>query len=403
MTPPNTDLPVPASILLDLTHTSHTRARTGIQRVARALHSELDGKATAVCLDPHEGAWRPIEGWEEDNLTAAGPSGGRGARWPLGARIRGRIRRWGRRPPPLALPASAGGWPGGVLVPEIFSPAVAAALPALFGASAGPRVALFHDAIALQFPEFTPRSTAARFPGYLRDLLRFDGVAAVSQASRESLAGYWRWLGVSRTPQVAAISLGIDLPERGSAVPAAAPTVLCVGTIEARKNHVALLDACESLWAGGARFELRLVGLANAETGGPALERLGRLRSAGRPVRYEGPEGDEELEAAYRQCAFTVYPSLAEGFGLPIAESLARGKPCVCRTEGALGEIAHGGGCVGLGAAGPAEIAAAIGRLIDSPAELAALEAAARGRRFRTWAEYSAELLGWMGSLKRGA
>ena len=120
-------------------------------------------------------------------------------------------------------------------------------------------------------------------------------------------------------------------------------------------------------------------------------------------MRYEGPLGDDALEAAYRQCAFTVYPSLAEGFGLPVAESLARGKPCACRTEGALGEVARGGGCVSLESAGSAEIAAAIGRLIDSPAELAALEAAARRRRFRTWAEYAAELLDWTGSLKRGA
>ena len=71
---------------------------------------------------------------------------------------------------------------GGVLVPEVFSPAVADALPALFAATGGPRVALFHDAIALQYPEFTPRSNVARFPSYLRELLQFDGVAAVSGA-----------------------------------------------------------------------------------------------------------------------------------------------------------------------------------------------------------------------------
>jgi glycosyltransferase involved in cell wall biosynthesis len=400
----NPETPVP--LFLDLTHTSHTRARTGVQRVARALRREWAAKAAAVCFDPYQGAWRPIEPWEEANLVAAGPSAGRGARWPLGARLRGYVRRLGRRPSPLApLEPPAGAGVAGVLVPEIFSPAVAAALPALFAASTGPRVALFHDAIALQFPELAPRSTAARFPGYLRELLGFDGVAAVSEASRESLLGYWHWLGVSRTPPVAAIPLGLDPPPpiRTAAEASAAPTVLCVGTIEARKNHAALLDACESLWARGVRFQLRLIGLANAETAGPALERLGRLRAAGWPLRYGGPAGDEALEAAYQECAFTVYPSIAEGFGLPVAESLARGKPCICRTDGALGEVARGGGCMSLGAAGPAEISEAIGRLIGSPADLAALEAAARRRRFRTWAEYAAELLDWMGSLARGA
>jgi len=399
-------LSLPVTLLLDLTHTSHTRARTGVQRVARALYREVAGKAAAVCFDPFERMWRPIERWEEDNLAAAGPSVGRGARWPVHARLRGYIRRLGRRPAPLAELAQANGDPpAGVLVPEIFSPAVAAALPALFAASSGPRVALFHDAIALQFPEFAPRSTAARFPGYLRELLSFDAVAAVSEASSEALTGYWRWLGVSRMPLVAAMPLGLEQPAPGCAAFTArgAPTVLCVGSIEARKNHVALLDACEALWAQGVRFQLRLIGLANAETGGPALKRIERLRSAGRPLRYAGPEDDEALDAAYRECAFTVYPSIAEGFGLPVAESLARGKPCVCRADGALGEIARGGGCVALGEAGPAEIAAAIRRLLESPAELAALEAAAGRRRFKTWAEYAAELLGWMGSLRRAS
>ena len=83
-------------LLLDLTHTSHTRARTGVQRVARALRREWAGKAVAVCFDPYEGAWRPIEAWEESNLAAAGPWAGRGARWPLGARVRGYVRQIGR-------------------------------------------------------------------------------------------------------------------------------------------------------------------------------------------------------------------------------------------------------------------------------------------------------------------
>jgi glycosyltransferase involved in cell wall biosynthesis len=394
------------SLLLDLTHTSHTRARTGVQRVARALRRALGEEADAVCFDPYEGAWRPVEAWEARNLAAEGPGAGRGARWPLDARFRGRMRRWLGRPSPLpALAPAAGAWPGGVLVPEIFSPAVASGLPGLFAVSSGPRVAVFHDAIALQYPEFTARSTAARFPGYLRDLLGFDGIAAVSEASRESLIGYWRWLGVSKAPPVAAIPLGLDPPSpaRETRSPAATPTVLCVGSIEGRKNHAALLDACESLWARGVKFKLRLVGIANAETGGPALERLSRLRAAGRPVRYDGPEDDEGLEAAYRECAFTVYPSLAEGYGLPVAESLARGKPCICRSSGALGEIALGGGCMGLGAAEPAEIAAAIGQLIDFPPVLAALEARARERRFKTWGDYAAELLSWMGALEKHA
>jgi glycosyltransferase involved in cell wall biosynthesis len=393
---------MPAPLLLDLSHTSHTRARTGVQRVARSLLGALSGKCTAVCLDPHEGAWRPLEPWEERNLSAAEPAAGRGMRWPLAARIRGRLRRLRRRPSPLA---GLRGSPAGIIMPEIFSEEVAAALPALFSATKGPRIALFHDAIALQMPENAPRSTRARFPAYLQDLLRFDGVAAVSEASRASLLEYWAWLGVRRTPPVEAIPLGIDAPAAPPPSPAigGVPTVLCVGSIEGRKNHAALLDACESLWASGRPFELRLAGLANRETGAAALERIGRLQAAGRPLRYDGPASDEALEQAYRGCTFTVYPSLAEGFGLPVAESLVRGKACLCRMDGALGEIARGGGCASIGGASAAEIAGAIGDLLDSPFDVAELEAEARARRFKGWPEYASELLAWMGTLSRAA
>ena len=231
--------------------------------------------AVSVCFDPYEGAWRPLGPLEERNLDSTEPAKGRGAHWSLTASLRGRMRRLQKRQDPLAgLPPSPEGSPEGVLVPEIFSPVVARALPRLFAASGGPRVALFHDAIALQFPEYTPRGTVARFPSYLQELLQFDGIAAVSDASRESLLEYWSWLGATHLPQVVAIPLGVDPPPLpGAPAPQGTPTVLSVGSIEARKNHLALLEACEALWVRGLEFKLHLVGLAHAETGGAALKR----------------------------------------------------------------------------------------------------------------------------------
>ena len=396
---------MPPPLLLDLSHTSHTRARTGVQRVCRSLRGALAGQAVSVCFDPYEGLWRPLVPNEERNLDSTDPAMGRGAQWSLAASLRGRMRRLKRRQDPLAcLPPSPEGSPEGVLVPEIFSPVVARALPRLFAASAGPRVALFHDAIALQFPEFTPRGTVARFPAYLQELLQFDGIAAVSEASRESLLEYWSWLGAKRVPEVVALPLGIDPPASPAGPrPEGVPTVLSVGSIEARKNHLALLTACEALWARGLKFKLHLVGLAHLETGGTALKRIAALRKAGRPLQYDGPANEASLEAAYRDASFTVYPSLAEGFGLPVAESLLRGKPCLCRMSGALGEIAQGGGCVDLGEAGAPALARAIEGLLASPPTLSALEEAARRRRFKAWPDYARELLAWMKSLRRNA
>ncbi len=369
--------------------------------MCRALHAALGTQAAAVCFDPYERAWRPLGSVEEQNLAATAPAKGRGARWSLAASLRGRLRRLRKSGDPLsALESPSPAGPPGVVVPEIFSPSVARALPRLFASSTGPRVALFHDALALQFPEYTPRSTVARFPAYLQELLQFDGIAAVSAASKDALRGYWQWLGVSRTPPVVAIPLGLDpAPALKVSRIDAPPTVLCIGSLEGRKNHPALLSACEALWDRGRVFELHLIGLAHPETGAAALRQISALKAKGRPVCYPGPATEQELETAYENAAFTVYPSLAEGFGLPVAESLARGRPCLCRFEGALGEIARGGGCLDLGAAGTEEIAAAIDGLLTSPARLQALQKEAGERRFRTWPQYVTDLLGWMGTL----
>ena len=427
---------MPAPLLLDLTHTSHTRARTGIQRVARSLYSTLGSDARAITCDPHARIWRPLAPWETANLTAAATSAKRGTTWPLTAKLRGLAHRL-LRPAQLSTLSSqlsALNPSSGLLVPEVFSPGTAAALPALLAATVGPRVAIFHDAIALKFPELTPTKTVARFPAYLRELLAFDGIAAVSEDSRDSLRDYWRWLGIANPPPVHAIPLGTDpvchlisdkLSAPSAFVSASAsvsasdsqlsalnsplsplrsqliPTLLSVGSLEGRKNHLALLDACELLWSSGARFELRHSGLAHPQTGRAALNRVQALQAAGRPLRYDGPATDAVLESAYATCAFTVYPSLIEGFGLPVIESLAHGKPCICSAHGALGESARDGGCVALASVDVAPLAAAIRRLLDTPAELAALAHAARTRKFRSWCDYAAALTAWMHALQR--
>jgi len=417
---------MPAPILIDLTHTSHTRARTGIQRVARSLHTALGSDARAITYDPHARTWRALELWETESLTAA-PSEKRGTTWPLSAQLRGLAHRLlgSSGSPSLHAPRSTLHASFGLVVPEVFSADTAAVLPSLLHTVAGPRVAIFHDAIALKFPELTPTKTVARFPAYLRELLAFDGIAAVSEDSRDSLRDYWRWLGIAHPPPVQAIPLGTDsvchvLRDKPPA-PAASvspfvavadtqrspisaqpiPTILSVGSLEGRKNHLALLDACEQLWSTGARFELRLIGLAHPQTGRAALALLRALQAAGRPLRYDGPATEAALHSAYASCAFTIYPSLIEGFGLPVIESLAHGKPCICSARGALGESAREGGCVALASIDAAHLAAAVRRLLDTPTELAALAHAARARKFRSWSDYAATLTTWMHALKR--
>lgn len=386
-------------LLIDLTHTSHTRARTGIQQVCRGLYSTFHdtGDAMGITYDRYRRGWRPLAAWEEANLTATQPGSKRGAHWPLARRVAAQIASLaGARP--VALPNSSG-----LLVPEVFNPSTAAAFPELFRAFGGPRVAIFHDAIALKVPELSPPKTVARFPGYLLELLAFDGVVAVSEDSRQSLVDYWRWVGVSVMPKLATIALPLlraRPPNPTSATPAnARPIALSVGTLEGRKNHLALLEACETLWARGFEFELRLIGFAQAQTGAAALARVRELQAKGRALRYDGAVDDDALERAYREATFTVYPSLIEGFGLPVLESLAFGKPCVCSNQGALGESARGGGCLALPEVSSTALAEAIASLLSRPEQLAQLREEALRREFRTWASYRAELTGWMREL----
>ncbi|MDB6128601.1 MAG: glycosyl transferase group 1, partial [Verrucomicrobia bacterium] len=134
-----------------------------------------------------------------------------------------------------------------------------------------------------------------------------------------------------------------------------------------------------------------------------ALQRLRALQAAGRPLRYDGPLSDDQVAEAYGECAFTVYPSIAEGFGLPVIESLARGRPCICSARGALGEHSRQGGCVALDSVDPRTLADAISRLLKSPEEVARLSAAARSRTFKTWSAYAGEVSSWMRTLHRPA
>lgn len=384
--------------LLDLTHTSHTLARTGVQRVTRSLHTALGASVIPVTHDPFGEAWRQLETWEQAWVASSGaPGKKRGAHWPWQARVKGYWQKLTKSQP--ALPGSRG-----LIVPEIFSNDVARALPSLFSQVSGPRVAIFHDAIALKYPELTPAKTVGRFPAYLVELLSFDGIAAVSEDSRQSLLAYWDWLGVADTPPVIALPLGIDppavaFPPRQTAEQR--PIILCVGTVEGRKNHLSLLEACDLLWEKGLDFNLHIIGHAQTQTGRRALEKIDALKHAGRTLNYEGAVDETTLEQAYQSCTFTVYPSQVEGFGLPVLESLARGKPCVCSNRGALGESAAGGGCVALSSVTPAALGAAIEELLTQPARLPILTAETKARKFKTWTHYAEELVKWMEVLPR--
>ena len=116
----------------------------------------------------------------------------------------------------------------------------------------------------------------------------------------------------------------------------------------------------------------------------------------GRPLRWLRHVSDETLFREYRQCRFTVYPSLMEGFGLPITESLLHRKPCVCGGNGALGEVARGGGCLIVDQANEEMLASGIKKLLTDSETFERLAAEAGSRKFRPWSDYTDRLVEYL-------
>src|SRR5436305_13242156 len=113
--------------------------------------------------------------------------------------------------------------------------------------------------------------------------------------------------------------------------------ILYVSTFQPRKNHLGLLDAVERLWSQGLEFELKLVG---AWAGNLAvLKKIRALRAKDRAVIWLKHIDDKTLHALYRECAFTVYPSFMEGFGLPIVVIICHRQHCIRGSIGAIGEV----------------------------------------------------------------
>jgi glycosyltransferase involved in cell wall biosynthesis len=252
---------------------------------------------------------------------------------------------------------------------------------------------VFHDAIPLKFPHITWPQSVARHPGYMKLLATFDRVFAVSAASKAELEGFWRWQGLTTTPPVEVLPLGADFggSERVTAqapVPPGPPQLLCVGIVEPRKNQSFLLDVCESLWSEGLAFQLHVVGRVNPHFGPPIATRLRQLqRRTGGRLRWHERLDDAGLLTRYREARATVFPTIAEGCGLPLLESLWQGVPCVCSDLPVLRENADAGGCLPVAINDPTAWARALRAVLTDDAHRAALKAAASSRPLPTWSD----------------
>jgi len=250
---------------------------------------------------------------------------------------------------------------------------------------------LIYDLIPVLLPQFFPQGMIDAFRDYLVPAIRQSGLLlAISEHTRRDLELFARQEGLA-LPPVEVVRLGDDLPPAGArcapppGLAAGHPFVLSVGTLEVRKNHHLLYHLWRRLAQRHGDRLPRLV-LAGAP-GWMADDLLHQLRTdpltRDSVVHLPGCR-DWELGWLYRHCLFTLYPSHYEGWGLPVAEALAYGKPVVCSDAASLPEVGPGM-CVLLDPCDLPAWLAAVERLLFDPAALRELQELARGFRGTSW------------------
>jgi len=293
------------------------------------------------------------------------------------------------------------------LTAEVFGPSERPEFAKILANRPCRMAAIFYDAIPLKQPHITWPASVARHPAYIKMLASFDLVLAISEASRRELLDYWAWLGLSRVPRVEAIQLGSNLGHRpfhsaarsASSSEKGPPLLLCVGIIEPRKNQRFLLDVCAPLWADGADFELHVVGRVNPHFGKPIVKRMNHVARLNRGrVHYHKHLSDEALAGLYERATVNVFPTIAEGCGLPVLESLWRGVPCLCSDIPAIRENATDGGVLLLPPNDGEAWAQVIREVTASgSAFLERLRSEAAARSLPTWADTAKQVLGYLG------
>lgn len=186
---------------------------------------------------------------------------------------------------------------------------------------------LLHDVIPLSYPEFQRSETVARFETGFRAVTKHaDSIVVTTQSEAAQIEAAAAARGIT-LPKTCLAPLGADhlqRIERSGEDGTERPYFLCVGTIEPRKNHALLLDIWPSFSQPAA--DLLLVGAR-----GWRNEDVFRALDRGVPGVFERNNvSDRELLSLMQGARALLFPSFAEGFGLPAVEAARAGVPVIC-------------------------------------------------------------------------
>jgi glycosyltransferase involved in cell wall biosynthesis len=325
------------TVIVDVHHTARTGLATGIQRVVRQTILEWQAKPEVelVGWDANFTGLRHLSAPERENaLHGSVPRIARPREWVL------------------TIPYGTT-----YILPELaIEQGRTDRLSCLAEFSGNRTMVIGFDCVPLTSSETVGAGMSAAFANNLSALAHFDRISTISNAAATEYRGWKQMLaGAGLTgPEIVPLLLPSVAEEvsaadfevaRARLVTGDAPLVVCVGSHEPRKNHLAVLYAAERLWREGVEFQLVFIG-GNGWNGDAFRRQLERLEADGRPVKAISAVSDSLLWSAYRLAYLTVFPSLNEGFGLPVGESLAAGTPVVTSDFGSMKEIAIGGGAI---------------------------------------------------------
>jgi glycosyltransferase involved in cell wall biosynthesis len=371
------------AVLVDLDHTARAGLATGIQRVARETVKR----------------WNTVHdlrlvGWDHEyqHLRLLTPSECTKALTGTGRAPKGDA------PDVVVVP-----WESTYLLPELSPERPRNERIAALAQFARCRTGVIgFDCVPMTTAETTALGVGEAFATNLAAVRHMDAVSTISAAAGVEYGGWRKMLSSvgQEGPEISVNLLPSEVPSSSPADLDAAraqltipglPMVLCVGTHEPRKNHLALLHAAELLWRDGVRFNLVLVG-GRSWNNGRFNDELALARGRNRPVETITTMSDALLGAAYRLARCMVFPSLNEGFGLPIAEALSCGTPVITSGYGSMSEIAVGGGALLVDPRDDRSIATAMRTVLTDNEVHSELVAAARARPRRSWEQYANEV-----------
>jgi glycosyltransferase involved in cell wall biosynthesis len=194
------------------------------------------------------------------------------------------------------------------------------------------------DVIYMTTKTLNPVTTLALRQLVPRVARRADALIAISESARDEVA---RVLGIPRDAMTV-VPLGISPPASSAPVEAVRDryglggrrVILCVAALRPHKNQALLLRALH-----GLPDDTVLVLVGHPERSSAALHADARRLAADRRVRILGYVADDELEALWHLATCAALPTLAEGFGLPLAEAMSRGVPVACSDLSVLREV----------------------------------------------------------------